>query len=115
MGTQVISNLATYSQKATDRASKVTILVALLFLSPLLAGIPGPPEEDVSMMTSGRQSGGPDVAVTDLHVTTPSVLVSGVPTLAPQNHIIRVGRDTEQSDDHANRFGFQKANVQRER
>ncbi|MED6345971.1 MAG: hypothetical protein VX626_02575, partial [Candidatus Thermoplasmatota archaeon] len=91
MGTQVISNLATYSQKATDRASKVTILVALLFLSPLLAGIPGPPEEDVSMMTSGRQSGGPDVAVTDLHVTTPSVLVSGVPTLAPQNHIIRVG------------------------
>jgi len=90
MVTQVISNLATYSHKATDGASKATILVALLFLSPLLAGIPASPAEEVPMMTSGR-SLEPDVAVTDLHVTTPSVLVSGVPTLAPQNHIIRVG------------------------
>ena len=90
MGTQDISNLANYSQKATDRASKATILVALLFLSPLLASIPTAPVEDVPMMTSGR-SIDPDVAVTDLHVTTPSVLVSGVPTLAPQNHIIIVG------------------------
>jgi len=90
MGTQVISNLATYSERVTDRASKATILVALLFLSPLLAGIPASPDEDVPMMTSGR-SLDPDVAVTDLHVTTPSVLISGVPTLAPQNHIIRVG------------------------
>tara|TARA_B100000700_G_scaffold191967_1_gene211429 strand:+ start:93 stop:5147 length:5055 start_codon:yes stop_codon:yes gene_type:complete len=55
-----------------------------------LAGIPTSPDEDVSMMTSGR-SVDPDVAVTDLHVTTPSVLVSGVPTLSPENHIIRVG------------------------
>ena len=90
MGTQGISNLATYSQKATDGASKATILVALLFLSPLMAGIPATPDEDVPMMTSVR-SVDPDVAVTDLHVTTPSVLVSGVPTLAPLNHIIRVG------------------------
>jgi uncharacterized membrane protein len=90
MGTQVNSNLATYSQKASDRASKATILVALLFLSPLLGGIPASPSEDVPMMTSGR-SLDPDVAVTDLHVTTPSVLIAGVPTLAPQNHIIRVG------------------------
>jgi len=90
MGTHVISNLATYSQKASDTASKVTILVALLFLSPLLVGIPASPAEDVPMMTSGR-SLDPDVAVTDLHVTTPSVLISGVPTLSPENHIIRVG------------------------
>ncbi len=90
MRTQDISNLANYSQKATDMASKATILVALLFLSPLLASIPTAPVEDVPMMTSGR-SIDPDVAVTDLHVTTPSVLVSGVPTLAPQNHIIIVG------------------------
>ena len=90
MVTQVISNLTTYSQRATEGASKATILVALLFLSPLLAGIPASPAEEVPMMTSGRNLSA-DVAVTDLHVTTPSVLVSGVPTLAPQNHIIRVG------------------------
>ena len=42
-------------------------------------------------MTTSGKSIDPDVAVTDLHVTTPSVLVSGVPTLAPENHIIRVG------------------------
>ena len=90
MVTQVISNLATYSQRATEGASKATILVALLFLSPLLAGIPASPAEEVPMMTSGRSLDA-DVAVTDLHVTTPSVLISGVPTLAPQNHIIRVG------------------------
>jgi len=41
-------------------------------------------------MTSSRALP-PDVAVTDLQVTTPSVLVAGVPTLAPQHHIIRVG------------------------
>ena len=87
---QDISNLASYSKRVTDSASKATILVALLFLSPLLAGIPTSPDEDAAMMTSGR-SLDPDVAVTDLHVTTPSVLVSGVPTLAPENHIIRVG------------------------
>ena len=90
MGRQDISNLASYSERATDSASKATILVALLFLCPLLAGIPTSPDEDVAMMTSGR-SLDPDVAVTDLHVTTPSVLVSSVPTLAPENHIIRVG------------------------
>ena len=87
---QDISNLASYSKRVTDSASKATILVALLFLSPLLAGIPTSPDEDAAMMTSGR-SLDPDVAVTDLHVTTPSVLVSGVPTPAPENHIIRVG------------------------
>ena len=90
MGTQDISNLASYPQRATNSASKALVLVALMFLSPMLAGIPASPDEDVSMMTSGR-SLDPDVAVTDLHVTTPSVLVSGVPTLSPENHIIRVG------------------------
>jgi len=90
MGRQDISNVASYSERVTDSASKATILVALLFLCPLLAGIPTSPDDDVAMMTSGR-SLDPDVAVTDLHVTTPSVLVSGVPTLAPENHIIRVG------------------------
>jgi uncharacterized membrane protein len=90
MGTQDISNHAKYSNRLTNRASKATILVALLFLSPLMASIPAAPVEEVPMMTSGR-SIDPDVAVTDLHVTTPSVLVAGVPTLAPQNHIIRVG------------------------
>jgi len=92
MGTQGISKIETSSQKTSDRASKAMILVALLFLSPFLAGIPASPEEHVSMMTSGKQqSTDPDVAVTDLHVTTPSVLVAGVPTLSPENHIIRVG------------------------
>jgi len=56
----------------------------------MLASIPTTPPEEESMMTSGRQTS-PDVAVTDLHVTTPSVEVSGVPTLSPENHIIRVG------------------------
>ena len=92
MGTQGISKIETSPQKTSDRASKAMILVALLFLSPFLAGIPATPEEHVSMMTSGKQqSTDPDVAVTDLHVTTPSVLVAGVPTLSPENHIIRVG------------------------
>ena len=90
MGTQDISKLASYSQTARNSASKAMILVALMFLSPMLAGIPSSPGEDVPMMTSGR-SLDPDVAVTDIHVTTPSVLVSGVPTLSPENHIIRVG------------------------
>ncbi len=42
------------------------------------------------MLTSGKSTD-PDVAVTDLNVTTPSVIgPSGNPTLAPLNHIIRV-------------------------
>ena len=90
MVTQDDTKLPSPRHKTTDRASKAAILVALLFLSPLLAAIPTTPVEDKAMMTSGR-SLDPDVAVTDLHVTTPSVMVGGVPTLAPQNHIIRVG------------------------
>ena len=91
MGTQGISNLTSFTHMTSDRASKATILVALLFLSPLLAAIPSSSVEDAPMMTSGKQTNDPDVAVTDLHITTPSVLVSGVPTLSPENHIIRVG------------------------
>ena len=42
------------------------------------------------MPSSTRQTD-PDVVVTDLDVTTPSSMVSGVPTLAPMNHVIVVG------------------------
>ena len=90
MGTQVNSDSRSLPKRCTDYGSKATILVALLFILPMLASIPTTPPEEESMMTSGRQTS-PDVAVTDLHVTTPSVEVSGVPTLSPENHIIRVG------------------------
>ena len=73
-----------------NTASKATILVALLFLSPLLAGIPIAPDQENPMPSSTRQMS-PDVVVTDLDVTTPSVIVGGTPTLAPVNHVIIVG------------------------
>ena len=73
-----------------NTASKATILVALLFLSPLLAGIPIAPDQENPMPSSTRQMS-PDVVVTDLDVTTPSAIVGGTPTLAPVNHVIIVG------------------------
>ena len=90
MGTQVISDSHTFPAKRKNNASNTAILIVLLFIIPMLAMIPQSPMEDEPMMTSGRQMS-PDVAVTDLHVTTPSAEVSGVPTLSPENHIIRVG------------------------
>ena len=74
----------------TNTASKATILVALLFLSPLLAGIPTATDEESPMPSSIRQMS-PDVVVTDLDVTTPSAMVGATPTLAPVNHVIIVG------------------------
>ena len=62
----------------TNTASKATILVALFFLSPLLAGIPIATEEENPMPSSTRQMS-PDVVVTDLDVTTPSAMVGGTP------------------------------------
>ena len=47
----------------TNTASKATILVALLFLSPLLAGIPIAPDQENPMPSSTRQMS-PDVVVT---------------------------------------------------
>ena len=76
--------------RTTKTASKATILVALLFLSPLLAGIPVATDEEDPMQSSTRQMG-PDVVVTDLDVTTPSAIVGGTPTLAPVDHVIVVG------------------------
>ena len=76
--------------RVTNTASKATILVALLFLSPLLAGIPNATDEENPMPSSIRQMS-PDVVVTDLDVTTPSAMVGGTPTLAPVNHVIVVG------------------------
>lgn len=76
--------------RTTKKASKATILVALLFLSPLLAGIPVATDEENPMQSSTRQMG-PDVVVTDLDVTTPSAIVGGTPTLAPVDHVIVVG------------------------
>ena len=54
--------------RTTRTASKATILVALLFLSPLLAGIPVATDEENPMQSSTRQMG-PDVVVTDLDVS----------------------------------------------
>ena len=76
--------------RATNKASKAAILVALFFLSPLVAGIPVATDEEKPMPSSTRQMS-PDVVVTGLDVTTPSVLVGGTPTLAPVNHVIIVG------------------------
>ena len=76
--------------RTTNTASKATILVALLFFSPLLAGIPIATDEDNPMSSSTRQMSS-DVVVTDLDVTTPSAMVGGTPTLAPVNHVIVVG------------------------
>ena len=76
--------------RTTKTASKATVLVALLFLSPLLAGIPVATDEENPMQSSTRQMG-PDVVVTDLDVTTPSAIVGGTPTLAPVDHTIVVG------------------------
>ena len=89
MGTYAISNHSSDRVYATRLACKATVLAAILLLMPLLAGVPTFPIEESPKMTSGRSTD-PDVAVTDLNVTTPSAMVSGVPTLAPQNHIIRV-------------------------
>lgn len=68
---------------------RAAVLVAMLFVLPLLAHTPIQSVDPRAQSTSGR-SVEADVAVTDLNITTPSVMVSGVPTLAPQTHIIRV-------------------------
>ena len=60
--------------RTTNTASKATILIALLFLSPLLAGTPIAPDQENPMPSSTRQMS-PDVVVTDLDVTTPSAIV----------------------------------------
>ncbi|MEC8873923.1 MAG: hypothetical protein VX502_00865, partial [Candidatus Thermoplasmatota archaeon] len=66
-----------------------SVLLALLFILPLLAQAPGSPIEPVSMSTSGKSTDA-DVAVTGINVTTPSAWISAIPTLAPMNHTIRV-------------------------
>ena len=90
MGTLPISIQRKNAYISSKRPSKATILVALLFLAPLLAAVPPPATVDEAPKLSSQRSTDPDVAVTDLNVTTPSAMVSGVPTLAPINHIIRV-------------------------
>lgn len=90
MGTHAISDGLYRNQIAPKKACKAAILVSLLFLAPLLAVIPSDTMKEAPMMTGGKSTE-PDVAVTDLNVTTPSVIgPSGNPTLAPLNHIIRV-------------------------
>ncbi len=87
---QAISNSPNRGLISSEKASKAAILVSLLFLAPLLSIIPSDTVEDSPMLTSGKSTD-PDVAVTDLNVTTPSVIgPSGNPTLAPLNHIIRI-------------------------
>ena len=90
MGTAAISRVCKEPRGASRNASTTAFLVALLFLLPLLANAPGESVQPTILPSSGKQSTDADVAVTDLTVTTPSVIVSGTPTLAPQIHIIRV-------------------------
>ena len=68
---------------------RAAILVVMLFVLPLLANTSSHSVDPRAQSTLGRSTEA-DVAVTDLNVTTPSVMISGVPTLAPQTHIIRV-------------------------
>tara|TARA_B100000131_G_scaffold309582_1_gene340265 strand:- start:681 stop:5891 length:5211 start_codon:yes stop_codon:yes gene_type:complete len=90
MGTQAISNDHSRNPLSTGKASKTAILLTLLFVLPLLGMIPTDSVEEPPRMTSGKSTD-PDVAVTDINITTPSVIgPSGNPILAPDNHIIRV-------------------------
>jgi len=89
MGTVAISRRGKELRGTPRNACTAAFLVALLFLLPLLANAPGESVQPTVLPSSGKNTDA-DVAVTDLSVTTPSVMVSGVPTLAPQIHIIRV-------------------------
>ncbi|MDP6986088.1 MAG: hypothetical protein QGH38_02580 [Candidatus Thalassarchaeaceae archaeon] len=89
MGTVAISRRGKEPRGTPRNACTAAFLVALLFLLPLLANAPGESVQPTVLPSSGKNTDA-DVAVTDLSVTTPSVMVSGVPTLAPQIHIIRV-------------------------
>jgi len=77
------------TQKDSRNGSRAAILVALLFLLPLSANIPSESVQPLAHSLSGKSTDA-DVEVTELSVTTPSTMVAGVPTLAPQNHTIRV-------------------------
>ena len=68
---------------------RAAVLIAMLFVLPLLAHTPTHSVDSRAQSTSER-SVEADVAVTGLNITTSSVMVAGVPTLAPQTHIIRV-------------------------
>ena len=68
---------------------RAAVLVVMLFVLPLLTQTSSHSVDPRAQSTLGRSTDA-DVAVTDLNVTTPSVMISGVPTLAPQTHIIRV-------------------------
>ena len=68
---------------------RATALVVMLFVLPLLAQTSSHSVDPRAQSTLGRSTDA-DVAVTDLNVTTPSAMILGVPTLAPQTHIIRV-------------------------
>ena len=89
MGTYAISRRGNEPRETPEKAFTVAFLVILLFLLPLLANAPEEASRTNVLSSSGKSTTA-DVAVTDLLVTTPSVMVSGVPTLAPQEHIIRV-------------------------
>ena len=89
MGTYAISRRGNEPRETPEKAFTVAFLVILLFLLPLLANAPEEASRANVLPSSGKSTTA-DVAVTDLLVTTPSVMVSGVPTLAPQEHIIRV-------------------------
>jgi len=68
---------------------RAAVLIAMLFILPLLAHTPAYSVDSRAQSTSGRSLEA-DVAVTGINITTPSVMVGGTPTLAPQTHIIRV-------------------------
>ena len=90
MGTQAVSNGRYHTPKSSVTASKAAILMTMLFIAPLLIAAPSTFVEEAPSMTSGKSTD-PDVAVTDLNVTTPSVIgPTGNPTLAPMEHIIRI-------------------------
>tara|TARA_B100000131_G_scaffold123214_1_gene120371 strand:- start:35009 stop:40135 length:5127 start_codon:yes stop_codon:yes gene_type:complete len=87
MGTQPILTTLSGDGKSARRASRAAILVTLLLIVPLMASIP-PESVQESKKLSSQRSTEPDVAVTDMNVTTPSVMVGGTPYLAPGEHII---------------------------
>ena len=90
MGTQAVSNGRYHMPNSSVTASKAAILMIMLFIAPLLTASPSTSIEEAPRMTSGKSTD-PDVAVTDLNVTTPSVIApNGNPTLAPMEHIIRI-------------------------
>ena len=90
MGTHAVSNGRYHTPKSSVTASKAAILMTMLFIAPLLIAAPSTSVEEAPSMTSGKSTD-PDVAVTDLNVTTPSVIgPSGNPTLSPMEHIIRI-------------------------